>query len=128
MLLMNVFPTATGAQVKDCLISTATDPVQFVYNPNAFLGGGILNVQGAYSCVQKAVEPPLDCTARRVPPCVNAVSGEAAVHCWLNAVRHICLCPCSAAHGVRLSTQFMKQLQLHACMHPGQALQDRYCC
>jgi hypothetical protein len=75
MLLMNAFPAATAAVVKDCLISTATDPVRFVYNPNAMLGGGILNVRGAYDCVEKALLPPLDCTTRRVPPCVNAASG-----------------------------------------------------
>ncbi|WIA10327.1 hypothetical protein OEZ85_010519 [Tetradesmus obliquus] len=91
MLLMNAFPAATGAVVKDCLLSTATDPVRFVYNPNANLGGGILNVQAAYDCVQQAVAPPLDCTARRIPPCVDAASGVAEPACNVNSTSYWCV-------------------------------------
>jgi hypothetical protein len=77
LLLMNAFPAASAAQVKDCLISTATEPVRFTWNPNAVLGGGILNVKSAYECVQRALLPPVDCKTRKVPSCVNAFSGEA---------------------------------------------------
>jgi hypothetical protein len=81
---MNAFPAASAAQVKDCLISTATEPVRFTWNPNAVLGGGILNVKSAYECVQRALLPPVDCKTRKVPPCVNAFSGEARcfAHMW----------------------------------------------
>lgn len=77
MLLMNAFPSATGSQVKDCLLSTATDPVKVDPGSNAVLGGGILNVQAAYDCLAAVAAPETpDCTARTVPTCVDASTGE----------------------------------------------------
>jgi hypothetical protein len=65
LLLHNAFPAASGANVKSCLTSTATDPVSPSSapnaDPNAILSGGVLNVLAAYECMEALV--PTDAIA-----------------------------------------------------------------
>ena len=57
-LLRNTFPSASAADIIECLLSTATDPVLppsnvFFNDPAAVVGGGILDVDEAYTCVHQ---------------------------------------------------------------------------
>ena len=61
-LLRNAFPSVSAGDVLDCVLGTATDPVlppptklpEFPNaDRNASIGGGILDVDKAYTCVQQ---------------------------------------------------------------------------
>jgi hypothetical protein len=56
-LFRNAFPTVSAADIMDCLLRTAVDQVlppsdTFFNDPDAVVGGGILDVDLAYTCVE----------------------------------------------------------------------------
>ena len=78
-LLRNAFTSVSAADIIECVLDTAVDsvlpPSQSFYNdPNASIGGGILDVDAAYSCVQEkagggsATSPPPPPLGSRPPP------------------------------------------------------------
>jgi len=78
-LLRNAFPSVSAADIIECVLTTAVDPVlppsdSFFNDPEAFIGGGILDVDEAYSCVQEKAggggtpSPPPPPTKAPPPP------------------------------------------------------------
>lgn len=96
LLLMNAFPTATNTQVRDCLIRTATDPVGYDRLPasGAVIGGGVLDVDAAYTCMQKL--SGVDTNAKPQPPGPWNCSNDALQDCEVAGL-------CTAEQGCRCS-------------------------
>lgn len=89
-LLVNLYPALPAATVLGCLVNTALQPVRMTYfswDPNATLGGGIVDAVAAYECAAAAAGQPTppgpSCAAQQVPGCVRASSGEARRACAL---------------------------------------------
>ena len=83
-LLRNAFPGVSAADIIDCVLSTATDPVlppsdTYISDPNAAIGGGILDVDKAYTCTQQKPvgelpsPPPAGGDTRPPPPPATGV-------------------------------------------------------